>query len=585
MASTTAMYTGLSGLTANAANLNVIGNNIANVNTTAYKSNRMLFSTAFSRTFSLGSAPSDDSGGTNPGQVGLGVGIAGTQRDFRNGALAPTGQPGDLAIEGEGFFIVDRTQGTAYTRAGAFTLNANNQMVSIDGDQVMGFGVDDQFRVVEGALVPITIPLGSLTVAEATQNVQFSGNLDAGGDLPTQGSSISIMGTDTTGLSLIAGATVPASPGDLLETGSLLTEIEDPALPGSGTTLFTAGQIIQVAQADQGGKTVPTADFTIAAASTVQDLMDFLTQALGIQTGAGTNPDGDTPGLSLDPVTGVLTITGNTGTINDLTVESSDIRLLSAAGDVIGSPFVTDKLAAADGESVRTTFVAYDSLGNTVAVDLGMVIDNKDATGTTWRYYVESADDTDQDLAIATGTLSFDTSGVLTTTDPVQIDIDRAGTGAATPMQIALEFGAEGKAVTALADEQSVLAATFQDGSPIGTLSSYAVGPDGMITGSFTNGITRTVGQVAVATFTNPGGLVDAGSNVFTVGPNSGSPVVTTPGDFGTGKIVGGALELSNVDLSQQFIQMILASTGYTACSRVVRTADELMQQLLVLGR
>ena len=139
--------------------------------------------------------------------------------------------------------------------------------------------------------------------------------------------------------------------------------------------------------------------------------------------------------------------------------------------------------------------------------------------------------------------------------------------------------------VTSLDSNTSSLAATYQDGAPRGTLASYSVGTNGIITGAFTNGLTRTVGQVALATFANPEGLVDIGSNLFTNGPNSGTPVVGEPLSLGAGKVVGGALELSNVDLSQEFINLILASTGYSASSRVITTTDQLMQQLLVLGR
>src|SRR5712671_2068396 len=107
MASTTALFTGLSGMNANARRLDLIGNNIANANTTAFKSSRMLFSTQFSRTLSAGSPPGPINGGTNPSQIGLGVQIAGTQRDFNGGSISATGDPRDLAIEGNGFFVVD----------------------------------------------------------------------------------------------------------------------------------------------------------------------------------------------------------------------------------------------------------------------------------------------------------------------------------------------------------------------------------------------------------------------------------------------------------------------------------------------
>jgi flagellar hook protein FlgE len=585
MASTTSLFTGLTGLNAHARSLDVIGHNIANVNTTAFKSSRAVFANMFSRTLGIGSPPSAESGGTNPFQIGLGVDVAAIQRNFSGGAINPTGDGRDLAIEGRGLFIVRRDTDLLYTRAGGFRQDSDQRLVSVDGDALQGFGVDENFRIVPGPLTDLTIPLGSLTIAEATTQVRFAGNLNAAGDLPTRGARVTLGGTATSGLSLIGGATVPPSPGNVLEATSLLTEIEDPLLPGSGARLFTAGQVLELRGAEKGTGDVPAARLAIAATSTVRDLMDFLTEALGIHTGAGPNPDGGTPGASLNPATGVLTITGNTGVVNDLDIDSGDLRLLSGAGAFLREPLFATRGAAADGESVRTTFVAYDSLGTPVLVDLAMVLEGKGSSGTMWRYYVDSADDSDLSLAVATGTLQFDTRGVLQTTAPVAVLIDRVGIGPGTPLAIDLHFGGGPDTVTALADDESSIAATFQDGAPIGTLTGYSVGTDGVITGAFSNGQARTLGQVVLSTFTNPEGLVDEGANLFRVGPNSGSPRVVTPGGGGSGRLVAGALEMSNVDLSQEFINMILASTGYTASSRVIRTTDELLQQLLVLGR
>ena len=153
MASTTALFTGLSGLISNSRRLDVIGNNISNVNTTAFKSNRIQFTPTFSRNFSLGSAPSGSTGGTNPGQIGLGVTIAGTQRNFNNGAIGATGVATDVAIEGDGFFIVDVAGSRAFTRSGNFVRNPQNELVTQSGARVMGFSVDEQFNVIEGDLV------------------------------------------------------------------------------------------------------------------------------------------------------------------------------------------------------------------------------------------------------------------------------------------------------------------------------------------------------------------------------------------------------------------------------------------------
>ena len=124
-----------------------------------------------------------------------------------------------------------------------------------------------------------------------------------------------------------------------------------------------------------------------------------------------------------------------------------------------------------------------------------------------------------------------------------------------------------------------------QDGAPMGVLDSFSVGADGMVVGSFTNGRTRTLGQVAMATFNNPGGLVDKGGNMFIEGTNSGVAVISGPLQLSAGSIRSGALELSNVDLSEQFINMIVSTTGFSAASRVISTSDQLIQELLNTAR
>ena len=188
MASTTALFTGLSGLISNSRRLDTIGNNIANVNTVAFKSNRMTFAPTFSRNFSLGTAPNDLTGGSNPGQIGLGVTIAGTQRNFSNGAIGVTGVATDVAIEGDGFFIVDIAGQRHFTRAGSFIRNPQNDLVTHSGAKVLGYGVDEQFNIIEGELVDLNIPVGTLTLAEATRNVLFNGNLNASGEIASSGS-------------------------------------------------------------------------------------------------------------------------------------------------------------------------------------------------------------------------------------------------------------------------------------------------------------------------------------------------------------------------------------------------------------
>lgn len=579
MASTTAFFTGLTGLTANARNLDVIGNNISNVNTTAFKSSRMLFATQFSRSLSNGTAPSGNSGGSNPSQIGLGTTIAGTQRNFSTGSVSPTGDARDLAIDGNGFFVVRRTDGVFYTRAGAFRQNTTNDLITLSGERVQGYAADENFNVRRGVLSNISIPVGTLTIAEATRSVRISGNLKANGALPTRGSV-----SDFGALAALPTASPAPGPGNALQPNTRLVDIANPSNPTS--PIAVAGERIQISRAKKGTQDIPTASLTVTATTTVQDYMDFLQSTFNINTTAGNNPDGRTPGIALNQTTGVISIVGNVGTANNIELAAADVGIISASGSS-RSPFSLTAVNPADGESVLTTFVAFDSLGSPVTVNMRMVMESRTGgNGTTWRYFAESPDSQTPSKIVGTGTVSFDTAGRLVGTPNVSLSVDRNGTGARSPMNFDLAFSSpSSSAVTALANTTSTLAALSQDGAPIGTLQSFAVGQDGIITGGFSNGLTRTLGQVAVATFSNPEGMVDVGGNLFNVGPNSGEPLITSPLELGAGKIVGGALELSNVDLSQEFINLILASTGYSASSRVITTTDQLMQQLLAIGR
>ncbi len=578
MASYTALFTGLSGLSVHARKLDVIGNNIANTNTTAFKSSRMLFQSSITRDFRLGSSPGVFAGGTNPVQVGLGVGIAGVVRNFNSGGFSPTGDPRDLAIDGAGFFVVERDGKTYYTRAGSFRQDLENNLVNLDGGKLQGYGVDENFNIVEGQLTDVNIPLGSQTIAEATSESLLAGNLDASGDLPTQGTILDLTADSTNaGFTTISGGTP-------ITAGTLLTDIDDPDNPG--TPLFATGQTILLTGAEKGGKQLPDAEFTLTGAETVQDYMDFLVEALGIHDTGMPNPDGNTPGVTVDPATGIITIIGNAGGEADIAIDAGDIQLQDSAGVQINLPFVPDKQAAADGESVRTTIVIFDSLGAQVSVDVTMVLEAKGATGgTTWRYMVDSADDTDLDLRIADGTVEFDSSGQLVSDIPISLTIDRVSTGAESPLSFELHLEGDAGRTTALADEPSTLVNVYRDGLPPGTLDSFSIGEDGIISGIFSNGALRNLGQLVMATFTNEAGLIDAGDSAFTVGANSGPAIIATPGVLNTGRIISGALELSNVDLGQEFIELILTQTGYSANTRIIQTADELMQQLLVLGR
>src|SRR5215211_5581106 len=183
-----AMTTALTGLQAAETTIDVVGNNVANSNTAGFKESNVLFATQFLQTQSIGSGPSTSSGGTNPRQIGLGVSVAEIAPNFTQGAIQVSANPLDLAIQGDGFFILQGPNGGSqqyYTRNGQFKTNAINQLVSTSGNRVMGYGINDQFVIDTNTVEPLTIPLGGSAVAQETNNVQLIGNLLPDGELST----------------------------------------------------------------------------------------------------------------------------------------------------------------------------------------------------------------------------------------------------------------------------------------------------------------------------------------------------------------------------------------------------------------
>lgn len=569
MALTSTLFTGLSGLNVNQTRLNVVGNNIANINTVAFKSSRALFKPQFYVTESGGTPPSSDFGGTNPSQRGLGAVVASIEKNFQPGAIEPTGKPTDLAIDGSGFFVVNGGE-QRYTRDGSFSLNSSNQLVSSTGGFVQGYAADSDGNVAVGQLSNITIPLGTTTTASATENVTLEGNLNANGEVGT-GASILLSQLITT-----AGGTVPTG-------ATLLTDVRDTT---TGATPFAVGNILNLS-GDKGDRSLGESELTIGAGTTLNDLQAFMSGGLGIDetvTVVGAPPPGTTLETDATDLNSArLVIAGNVGTENALSLAGTAFLSSSGAAPLsfADGPNAAGFLSNPTGESIHTSFVGYDSLGTPITVDVTAVLETKADTGNIWRFYVGSGDDTDQSLVVGNGTLTFGTDGRLLATTGATVTIDRANTGAISPTTVKLDFST----MTSLTSTKSELVMTGQDGSPLGTLQSFSIGADGTVTGAFSNGKTRSLAQLAVATFDNPNGLVDGGGNEFSEGPNSGVAVISTPLTLGGGAVRAGALELSNVDLSEEFINLIISSTGFSASSRVITTSDQLLTELLNSAR
>lgn len=570
MGLTTALFTGLSGLTTNSQAIAVTGDNIANLNTTGYKASRVTFETQISDILiSPASGPSATLGGTNVAQIGLGTSIGSVTRNFNDGALAPTGVATDLAIEGNGFFVLEVNGVQRFTRAGSFQLDSDFNLVNPDGGLVQGYGVDSAFNVVSGALMDLKIPIGVLTLSEATSTVTIGGNLNTDGPIAQNGSFI-----QADAIFSNPGATIPATATDALAT----------LFDASGSPLFALGDVITFNGATKGGATLPAKTFEVGPNNTtgsddhgdlLQGFIDFLEDVMGIDTSVS-------GGIAVN-AGGQIEITGNSGTVNDIDLDNGNIIVNQTTTPV--APFVFTDQQVADGESVRTTFVAFDSLGSPLQIDMSFVLESKQNTGTTWRYYAQSDDDTDLNRVVGTGLIDFDTNGTFVTVDVPAFTVDRNNTGAFSPQSIAMEFDSPLGALSGLADSLSQVQALSQDGSPIGTLQDFTVSGDGRVVGVFSNSLLRDLGQIVLAKFANPVGLSEEGASLFNVSANSGIAGIVAPGTGGAGRIVGGALELSNADLSNEFISLINYSTGFTASSRILTTSDRLMQELLAAIR
>lgn len=360
--------------------------------------------------------------------------------------------------------------------------------------------------------------------------------------------------------------------------------------------LFTPGELSYTGR--KGGNTLAPSTFTITADTTVGDYLQFLTAASGIQTAT----PGDPPSLP----SSVNRIPGESGTLDPGATITSDgrIRLVSnnGTGNAVEIPGSAFQLAAtsgpgttpnlgfttaqdARGQSASSSFLVYDSLGIPLDVRLTSVLESRDSTETTYRWFADSSGNDplgpDHQIAVGTGLISFDGEGRLIRADNPFVTILRQDIPSTDPLVFELDFSQ----VTGFATPESSLVATRQDGSPVGSLTSYSIGERGEIDGVFSNGISRTLGQIRLARFTNPAGLQQHGENLFGVSFNSGLPVEGNPGDLGLGGIVGGALELSNTDTGANLIDLLLASTQYRANSRVISTSQQLLDELLNLRR
>jgi flagellar hook protein FlgE len=358
--------------------------------------------------------------------------------------------------------------------------------------------------------------------------------------------------------------------------------------------LFAAGTLEFTP--DKGGRTLGNKSFTITSASTVQDLMSFMQDAMGIQTaiddpqnafpGSVNNIPGESgtlsPGVSI--VNGQIRVVSNNGIDNAVEIDLASFRLRTATGDVLTPNLAFSSIQEAAGQTAVADFIAYDTLGIPVNVRITAVLQEVTDSSTVYRWFADSSDNsplTGADISVGTGLVTFDGQGNLIGTTNNTVSVERRNIPSSDPLSFDLDFSQ----VSGLSAASSSLSAARQDGSPAGTLSSFIIGEDGRLRGVFTSGVTRDLGQIRMSKFANPAGLVQRGQNLFAQGVNSGLPIEGDPGTQGLGSIVAGAVELSNTDIGKNLIDLVLATTQYRGNARVITAAQQMLDELLNLRR
>jgi len=636
----TSFFTSLSALQAHQEWIEVVGNNLANASTSGFKGSYMTFADQFNRTIRYGSAPGTGMGGVNPTQLGLGVRVAGIGRDFQQGGISTTGRIFDMAIEGRGFFALTDGARSMFTRVGTFGLDASGTLVDQrSGLRVQGVGgspitldANSQLpprstseisisgnlpKVVNGPKPEIMASpeLTSGTQANVTGTIPGPFTIPAGetwtlrvrvnGGSPQTASVTSTTGTvsaaevaaaidgltgvsasvDGSGNVVVAsdakgtGATLKIDPGASGSDLSALTGLsnaftrgtESDVTPGTdlselvaNTVPYQDGDVIQINGVDADGTSISTS-FVYGAANdgtTVQEFVDYLDNLYAAST------------VELD-ADGRIKITA------DEPGEAGVVLTLDDANGNIGQTnwnnysFATTQQGT-DPDVVTTATEVYDQAG--VAHVMTWSFERQGDGSWTATASMPPEDGTVLSPPI-TG-IQFADDGTPIGFSGLSSEVSVQFVGQASAQTIDLELGSDGElgGLTQFGSEGDALVME-QDGYAVGDLTSVNVDQTGTILGFYSNGRTEEMGQLAMATFANAEGLTEIGSGVYVVGANSGEAVIGAPGANGSGRILGGSLENSNVDTAEQFVRLIEAQRGYQANARVVTAQDEILRE------
>jgi len=551
-----ALSAGVTGLQAHQKMLDVAANNLANVNTTAFKSSRINFAELLSQTIKKASQPTANLGGTNPQQMGSGVGVSGITPNMSQGNIVQTGNPLDLALEGEGYFVLSDGQQNIFTRAGAFAVDEHSTLV----DPATGYRVQRIGSVgeIDGFQTPsdsnIHIPYDITMPADATSNIMVSGNLSA--DSITESPQIQ---------KLESNIVYTYNNGTTASTSTLIADLDQ------YTGTLTSGTITISGYSKDGTALSSGLSFSIDDTTTLGDLVDHL----------NTNVLTD---ATASLVNGKVRITDNEGGYS-----RSDIMLEYSGDGSLTVPGYFEMISVGGTEVKSINITVYDSLGGKHTLSGAFV---RTETPNIWdmvlTYITGNVDSINmQDRRIDGITFNSNDgsySGV-TGSDAAQFKITFAH-NLSNEQAIDVSLGTIGKldGLTQFAGTSTAVARE-QDGYGSGRLSSVSINNEGIVVGAFSNGIKKNIASIQIALFQNTAGLESAGGGYYLPSANSGEAVATQAMTGGAGAVHGSSLEKSNADVATEFVNLIQAQNGYQANARTIRVANDILSELSNLIR
>ena len=558
-----ALSSGVTGMQAHQKMLDVAGNNLANVNTTAFKSSRVTFAEMLGQTIQQASQPTDRVGGTNPQQMGSGVTLANITADIGQGSIVNTGNPLDVAIEGEGYFVLSDGEGSVYTRAGTFGVDQNGHLVDPGtGYRVQRIGLtgeQDGFQVAGDT--SIRVPYDVALPANPTAEVTLTGNLSS----------------DATGVdqAQVLTSNLAYTRGD--EDATEATEIDQldqfsgGSDPGGELAVGETGTITISGYNKDGTAFSSGLTFAVDGSTTIANFVNHLnTNVLS--------------GATASFASGRIRITDD-----ESGYSKSDIQFVySGTGSLATPPYF--ELTTVGGDEVKNVNIAvYDSQGGKHVLSAALV---RADTVNTWDMVLTSVTGNTQEITPdnrRVSGLAFDAqtgafAGIPDTEMPEFVMTFNHDV--AHPQTIGLNLGTAGSfdGLTQFAGNSTAVARE-QDGYEAGSLSAVSVNNEGVLIGAFTNGVKKDLATLQIALFKNPAGLQNSGGGYFAPSANSGGAVATQAMSTGAGTIHGSALEKSNADVATEFVNLIQAQNGFQANARTIRVANEILRELTNLIR